>query len=270
MRIAVVSDLHVDVNAGYPVDKALAEVLSASSADMLLIAGDISECFRTTISWVERFEQLAGIPVRYVPGNHDLWRCDALDNDGIYLEFVKDPRCLCSKTLILGRWAVVGDVGWYDYTLSPLYGGNCGFDAMEYGGRIWQDRIRNAWSLDNPGRTAIMLEKLDNMLCECEGKDVIAVTHMLVNKDFIVRGRGREWDYFDAFLGSAGIGGLFLRHPVRYSVSGHVHFRKSCEHDGISFICPCLGYFSEWGLYDAHHADDVMYQVRDSVRFMDI
>ncbi len=270
MRIAVISDLHVDVNAGYPIDRVLAEVLASSFSDMLLIAGDISECCRTTISWVGHFERLAGIPVRYVPGNHDLWRYGGLDNDVIYSEFIKDPRCLCSKTVTLGRWAVVGDVGWYDYTLSPLYGMDCDFDCMSYGGRTWQDRIRNSWSLDNRGRTAAMLDNLDRVLSDCEGKDVIAVTHMLVNKDFIVTGRGREWDYFDAFLGSSGIGGLFLRHPVRYSVSGHVHFRKVSEHDGISFICPCLGYFSEWGLYDGRHADDVMYQIRDSIRFIDI
>ena len=271
MRIAAVSDLHVDVNEDYAVFDALKKILVLAKADMLLIAGDISECCDTTICWIKDFESIAKIPVYYVPDNHDLWRCGGLGNDEIYSMYLADPRCLCGKSIPLGRsWAVVGDAGWYDYTLSPLASENADFDSMTYGGRTWQDKLKNSWSSDNKGRTRMMLGSLERALSLSAGKNIIAVTHMLVNYDLIVRGRGREWDYFNAFLGSQEFGKLFMRYSVKHSISGHVHFRKEAFHDGTRFICPCLGYSSEWGLYDEKHGDDVFFQLSSSLRFIEI
>ena len=271
MKIAAVSDLHVDVNGDYAVFDTLGRLLASLKADMLLVAGDISECCHTTISWIKDFESAAKIPVYYVPGNHDLWRCGDLGNDEIYSMYSSDPRCLCGKSIPLGRsWTVVGDAGWYDYTLSPLESENVDLDSMTYGGRTWQDKLRNSWSGDNKGRTDMMLDSLDRVLSLSDGKNVIAVTHMLVNDDFIVRGRGRMWDYFDAFLGSKEFGKLFMRHCVKYSISGHVHFRKEAFHDGTRFICPCLGYSSEWGLFDEKHGDDVFFQLSSSLKLIEI
>ena len=56
-----------------------------------------------------------------------------------------------------------------------------------------------------------------------------------------------EWDYFNGFLGSKDYGELFLSVPeIKYSISGHVHYRKRLKKGHIDFICNCLGYRSEW------------------------
>jgi len=33
---------------------------------------------------------------------------------------------------------------------------------------------------------------------------------------------------------------------VKYSISGHVHYRKQIRIQNTDFLCNCLGYRSEW------------------------
>lgn len=44
MKTAVISDIHVDINEEYPVVEALAEELNKRDVQLLLLAGDISDC----------------------------------------------------------------------------------------------------------------------------------------------------------------------------------------------------------------------------------
>ena len=46
MRIAAISDLHVDINRDYPVLESLRDEVERSGASCLIVAGDISEDFR--------------------------------------------------------------------------------------------------------------------------------------------------------------------------------------------------------------------------------
>jgi hypothetical protein len=70
---------------------------------------------------------------------------------------------------------------------------------------------------------------------------------MLPIEEFTVPVPNETWDYFNAFLGSRALGDFLLSRPeVKYSVSGHVHYRKQVEKAGKTFICQCLGYSTEW------------------------
>ena len=68
MRIALISDLHIDINREYPILKITAEAAEEKRADVLVIAGDISEDPGMTRSAMAQLQELCCCPVYYVPG----------------------------------------------------------------------------------------------------------------------------------------------------------------------------------------------------------
>ena len=155
MRIGLISDLHVDINEAFPILELTAETAGMQSVDALVIAGDISETQDQTIKAVERLQSLCPFPVYYVPGNHDMWNknCPERRTEEIDRIYREDPHCLSGRHIILekdGRkLALIGDLGWYDYTMaSPEYTEEQ-LDAMTMDGRTWQDKLFNQWTTDN-------------------------------------------------------------------------------------------------------------------------
>ncbi len=276
MRVAVISDLHLDENQAYPVLERLAEMLSAERANLVLVAGDITECVDVTIDVMDLFEELCGCPVYYVPGNHDLWReeRDTRTTDEIYQMFVDDFRCLSGKTQVIrcktGNFALVGDVGWYDYSFANEAFSEEDLRLMQYDGRTWQDKLKNQWTDDNLSCCEMQLERLEKQLKEAGSLPIIAVTHMLPIREFCVPESREMWKYFNGFLGSKKLGELFEKYNVKVSVSGHVHYRKEVMHGNTRYICPCLGYSKEWKLYNEEHGSNLMWQLRDSVRWIEM
>ena len=65
-------------------------------------------------------------------------------------------------------------------------------------------------------------------------------------KEFTVPQEMANWSYFNAFLGTRRLGELYRRYPVEVAICGHVHYRKTLEKDGITWLCRCLNYHSEW------------------------
>ena len=127
MKIAVISDIHVDINREYPVVDCLAFYVKEQHADLLLVAGDLSEHADETIETAALLEQKSGCRVFYVPGNHDMWSedFDKADTDSIYKRYLEDPRCLSGSIQLLrgtnGPFALIGDIGWYDYSFSNAF-----------------------------------------------------------------------------------------------------------------------------------------------------
>lgn len=273
MRIGLISDLHVDINEAFPILELTAETAGMQSVDALVIAGDISETQDQTIKAVERLQSLCPFPVYYVPGNHDMWNknCPERRTEEIDRIYREDPHCLSGRHIILekdGRkLALIGDLGWYDYTMaSPEYTEEQ-LDAMTMDGRTWQDKLFNQWTTDNRSQTKRCLRQLEEQLEACGDLPILAVTHMLPVEDFCVPETpgGLKWGFFKAFLGSTAIEALYKKYPVRYAVCGHVHYRSHVQRDGITHICPCLGYHTEWPLYQlgdnsaAVHIKDALY-----------
>lgn len=276
MKLAAISDIHLDVNQSYPVLGCLAELLRSEHADAVIIAGDITEHAQTSIEAVCRLEEQSGCRVFYVPGNHDMWseNFDEQTTESIYARYVNDPHCLADKPQILegtkGRFALIGDIGWYDYSFaSPDFAAE-ELEQMSCGGRTWQDRLKNQWTADNRKQSALQLRKLEKQLEAAAGLPVIAVTHMIPVREFCVPEERTMWKYFNAFLGTENLGKLFDRCRAVYSISGHVHYRKEAVHGSTRYICPCLGYHTEWKLFSAEHADDPEWQIRDSIRWIEM
>ena len=251
MRIGVISDIHIDRNKAYPVTEVLAEKTKEKKLDCLLLAGDVSNRYKTTFAFFERFAGLTDVPFYFVPGNHDLWdeAGEYGDTREIYRRYAEHPRCLSGRCVPLGGgWAAVGETGWYDHSF-----GNPKFSPEEFArhsmyGRTWMDSVNTRWHADDRQVHREMLARLERSLAEgtAAGSKLIAVPHVVGIRAFLVPETRGKWDYFNAFLGSPDYGELYRRCNVRYGVMGHVHFRRTHAQNGIRFVCACLNYFTEW------------------------
>lgn len=281
MRIGFISDLHIDINREYPVMDVLAGEAAREQLELLAVAGDISETPDETVEEMERLEERlrseSGCRLFYVPGNHDMWNinCPQSDSDAIYSRYLGDENCLSGRSIRLGdrggQSFLIGDIGWYDYSFAGTQYSREELDGMSISGRIWQDRLYNSWTEDNPGKNRLMLRQIEETMTECEktpGASFIAVTHMLPIKEFCVPAEQPDWDFFNAYLGSAALGRLYGRHNVKYAVCGHVHYRSRLEKDGITWICPCLGYHTEWPLYGLKD-NSLLTHLQDALQIID-
>lgn len=277
MRIGLISDLHIDINKDYPILELTAQAAAEGSVDVLIIAGDISETQSQTLQAIKTLQKLCAFPVYYVPGNHDMWNknCSEKTTEEIDSIYKADSHCLSGKHIILEKngkqMALVGDVGWYDYSMaSPEYSKDI-LNGMTMDGRTWQDKLFNQWTEDNQKQMKWCLDRLEEQLKACGHLPILAVTHMLPIKDFCVpeKPEGIKWGFFNAFLGSTAIEELYRRYSVKYAVCGHVHFRSCVQKDGIRHICPCLGYHTEWPLYQL--ADNrAVTHIKDALYVLDV
>ncbi|MGN0203565.1 MAG: metallophosphoesterase [Coprococcus sp.] len=280
MRIGLISDLHIDINKNYPILEMTAEAADAKEADVLVIAGDISETPEVTLSAMEQLRRLCSCPVYYVPGNHDMWNknCPGMKTEDIYRAYREDNCCLSGKKVVLEkdgvRLALTGDIGWYDYSMASSEYTREQLERMSIGARTWQDKLFNQWTDNNELQMSVSLEKLEKQLMACGDLPVLAVTHMLPVRDFCVPESQKDWGFFNAFLGSTALEELYQHYPVRYAVCGHVHYRSQVKRNGILYICPCLGYHSEWPLYELANTNgdagaDARRHVRDALYILE-
>ncbi len=252
MKIGVISDLHVDLNelAGEPsIEEALIEVAGERRLDGLIVAGDISNDANRSLAVLHELKRRCGIPVWFVPGNHDYWSKINGNRDtwSIYRQFQTFEGCLSERPAVLDNgWVILGNSGWYDYTMGePGYKFD-DFERMHAMDRTWQDSLYVTWGMSNRDIHKYFYDSLERELAEHRGKSIVMVTHMLGHPYFKVPMPHPQWSYFNAFLGSTEYAELYRRYGVRYGIMGHVHYRKDYEDQGTKLICACLGYRKEW------------------------
>jgi len=252
MKIGFISDIHIDVNREYSILEEISEHIREENIDVVVIAGDISEDASTTIEAMEKLEKSSQASIYYVPGNHDLWSDDLrlLPTSVIYEKYKNDSRCLVDNPVLLkGKketFALIGDVGWYDYTFGDAQFNISDFERMNYNNMTFNDTIKNSWTIDNRGQSDYFLNKLKNQMDKYKEFPMILVTHMLPIKDFTVPKEHKNWNYFNAYLGTNKLQKLYEKYCVKYAVCGHVHYRKEIEKHGIHYYCACLNYHNEW------------------------
>lgn len=263
IKTLCISDIHVDINREHPVMETLADYAMQKEAKCILIAGDICEDVYKVMEQIRWLKERTGIHVYYVPGNHDLWHSkdSTLTTDEIYRLYCEDGNCLCGKQVVVGEHIVLGDAGWYDYSFGSSEYSCDQYDGMEYEGRTWQDKYYNDWTVDNKGRNAWFLERMEKQLknaveymkqenSSCgmnKIKGIVSVTHMLPHRAFTVPVDDKPmWKFFNAFLGSEALGRLYEQYPVDIALCGHVHYRNEFVEKGIRYMCRCLNYASEW------------------------
>lgn len=253
MKIAVISDIHADAygNITFPAE-ALAEVLNKTDAEMVIIAGDISDNYINTFQFIEFFTSKCHLKPVFVPGNHDLWSTHH-PNESIWNildKYRQYDSCLVNRTLDLGNnWVIVGGCGWYDYSFADT---RFTYDMLKtrfYQDRTWMDSRYVQLGMSDAEFHTRQIRELNDQLLQSKGKNVIFVTHMVNNPNMVVpsnMANWKKWSYFNGFLGSWELYRLTRYESVRYAVCGHVHFRKDLSEDGRKYLCRCLGSRSEF------------------------
>jgi putative phosphoesterase len=280
VKLGILSDIHVDINLIREQDfiiPSMADFARTHHLDAWLIAGDISSDYRLTLEALRKLESLSSRPCFFVPGNHDIWTEKHKDMNSweIYHELQSHERNVSREPVKLKEgWYLTGDLGWYDYSFGdPAYTAE-DFDRMIYRDgckeeRVWQDSVMAVWNRPTRDTHEYFLSSLEKKLSSRSSGNLIVMTHVLPIEDFTVgmdHPQHEMWKYLNAFLGGKSYGELLFRHPsVRYSICGHIHYRKEALHRGIRFYCACLGYSSEWA-----SPDDPASEIENAAVILDI
>lgn len=248
MRIGIISDLHVDEAPEGEVLAALAARTSILKPDTIIIPGDLSSSWRTSLRLVEDLEDLTGLPVFFVPGNHDLWNRDHPEENAqtATAALGRHPGCLSGRRISFRGWNLLGETGWYDSSFAEGRFSSEEISLMAFGGRTWQDSLYTRWPEPMEARCRLFMEALGHSLEGLDASRTIVVTHVVPRIEFTVRPPEGIWTYFNALLGSASYGAMLAARGVRASLFGHVHYRSRMVLDGVEWICPCLGTRNEW------------------------
>jgi len=258
MRLLATADLHYNQPKSRALADALIEEMNGIQADALIVVGDTAGSDGDALErCLSRF-QFDG-PKLFVAGNHELWTHEA-DSYSIFAEQL--PRrvramgwhWLQDEPLINGETAIVGSIGWYDYSFAwPALGIPRRFYAAKVSPGAAERLSEFAPLLDrtddlsvqarrivarwNDGRFAKLGRSdeafLDEMLASME-RQLRAVSHVprvavathCVPLAGLLPPTGRsQWDFCRAYLGSERMGELILRFPnVRQILCGHSHF----------------------------------------------
>ncbi|WOS95459.1 metallophosphoesterase [Nosocomiicoccus massiliensis] len=254
MKIGVISDLHVDRYHNDEINEStfLREVsneVRRLSLDLLIIAGDISNDHIKSQQFTQAIEGVTGVKVIFIPGNHDFWNASGDDKSSweIYDYFKHQPNSLLEKPYIINdEWAIVGSPAWYDYSFASERFSYEELERRAFKGGHWQDKFNIDFKISDVDVANYFAELTKKDLEKVKDKKIILVTHVATNKKFRVPMPHKIFDYYNAFMGTTKYDDFYNEYDIRYSVSGHIHFRHNFIENGVTFICACLGYRREW------------------------
>jgi len=220
--------------------------------DVLIVAGDLVGLGKSWI--VPTLERLA--PPKclklIVPGNHDLW-LEGGDSFGYYRTLLPELYAACGWHMldtgpkVVGSTAFVGTVGWYDYSFhdpaSPLAPGKADYDyeTKRWGGMpMWMDAVFVRLGMSDTTFNSLLLARLREQIKSLPRrvKTIVAVSHHIAFQDMVIRKpHDQEWNFCNAFQGSAGLGELLLEDPrVRFHFCGHSHFKRRLKRGALTSI----------------------------------
>lgn len=253
MKVGFISDLHIDRNPEIPSAEyvtRLKEIIAFKKLDRLVIGGDISNHYSSTIKFVEALQNQAEIPVHFIPGNHDFWEeADATkDTKGIYQIYKDHPQSLIERPLQLNdAYTIVGHPGWYNHAVydkdkfTP--------EEVEQGKfrwAYWQDKLRMDWEMTDQEVSTHFTNIITNDLEKVSTKNIILQTHVVTVPEFTMPMPHRIFDFFNAFIATDDLKNVHKEYPISHQFMGHIHFRSKIQKEQTEFISNSLGYRREW------------------------
>lgn len=276
MRLLITADLHFN----HPKSRVLAEEVidrvNAAGGDVLLVIGDTAAADGDAMEQCLSRFRFAG-PKLLVAGNHELWTHGPDSYDLLHHALPERAQALGWQWLqyqpfIAGDVAIVGSVGWYDYSFAQpnlhiprrFYQHKVSPGAAE---RFEEFRFlfepaddipssaREIVARWNDGRHVKLhrsdeafldelLALLDRQLSALQDKrQVIAAIHHLPFRELLPPPHSAQWDFAKAYLGSEKIGELLLGFPnVSHVYCGHSHLPGEATVGPIQAINVGSGY----------------------------
>ena len=276
MRLLITADLHYNHPRSREAARELISRMNEAGGDVLLVVGDtavadgddLEECLS-----LFRFEG----PKLLVAGNHELWTNGA-DSYRILMEEL--PRraekmgwqWLADEPFRSGDLAIVGTVGWYDYSFAQA---ELGIPRRFYERKIspgvaeryqeyadllidrsdipkgagdffarWNDGVHVKLGRSDEAFLGELLETLDRQLSSvADARTVVAAVHCLPFAELLPPPHSAQWDFAKAYLGSGKIGDILLKYPnVKRVYCGHSHFPARARVGQIDAINIGSGY----------------------------
>lgn len=255
MKVAMISDLHVDSNH-VNLDVELAQeaaYLRAQGIDLYLIAGDITNHFDRSLAIVSRLQRLlAPAQVRFIAGNHDMLHGVSYTQ----LESDLDPLYLHNKSYDLPGtdWRVIGNNGWYDYLFADNLPQR---DFAAWKRAFWVDGTIEQPMSDEDRMTRVLQQVTTQFQAASrDHKKILFMTHFVPTREFIkYTADNRFWNMANALMGSPRLGELTDRFAVPIVLFGHLHRHFWPQHLGTNcYYNQAVGYHNahvnEWYTFD--------------------
>ncbi len=274
MKLLVTADLHFNHGKSHQLAKDLIEQINQTDADVLLVVGDTATADENQLEAALPLIHFSG-PKLFICGNHELWT----RRDDSYMIFKQE---LPERIAALGwHWleenpfvqdglAIVGSVGWYDYSYAPASlqiprrfyeaklspGAAAYFSAFNHLlGDDVPESAREIFARWNDGKLVKLHRTDDNFLSErmaglnqslsqvpahCR---VIAGVHHVPFSQLLPPRHSPAWDFARAYLGSDLIGNLLLEDTrITHVFCGHSHFASEQQIKHIHAINIGSGY----------------------------
>jgi 3',5'-cyclic AMP phosphodiesterase CpdA len=258
VRLLVTADLHFNHPRSRPLAEELIDRMNRAGGDVLVVVGDSAGSHGDALEQCLSRFRFKG-PKLFVPGNHELWTAGG---DSYALWTTELPRrCaamgwqwLSDAPFVAGDVAIVGSLGWYDYSFAPP---ELGIPRRFYERKIspgvadrlaeyadlldeqsdiapvarqivarWNDGVHVKLGRSDEQFLDELLARLDRQLGElAKMKTIVAAIHCLPFAELLPPSHSAQWDFAKAYLGSGRIGQVLLRHTnVKRVFCGHSHF----------------------------------------------
>jgi 3',5'-cyclic AMP phosphodiesterase CpdA len=280
MRLIVTADLHYN----HPRSRASAveciEAINRAGGDALLLVGDTAVADGTALEECLGLFRFDG-PKLFVAGNHELWTSGP-DSHALFTDDL--PRrvralgwhWLQTEPFVAGTLAIVGSIGWYDYSFAPadlgiphrFYAAKTSPGAASHLGGGHLDLLSRIDDISprgleivarwNDGRFIKLGRSdeqfLDELLAQLEAQlafvsgaaQVVAAIHHVPLKELLPPVGGGRWDFAKAYLGSPRLGELVRSYRnVKYILCGHSHMPAQARLGPIQAINVGSGYRSK-------------------------
>lgn len=258
MKFDLASDLHINHYAPFRWDN-----VTPSEADILIIAGDMSEDLEETADFLFDAKKYYK-NVCYVDGNHDHYQINKASKDRKSVseneQFLSDAAnkdgwtYLVSTDLVLGDTAIIGNNGWYSWNT-----GDARYTEVDY---------RNAWKLYMSDSRLIKFNTMEpNGLAERDArilsdkvlkydkddtiKNIVCVTHTLPIFDVLTVKKEKN----SADVAWNLLGGSFYNHymenvnelsqKVKLFCFGHTHYDHDVTKNHTRIVSHPKGYPGE-------------------------
>lgn len=258
MRLLVTADLHFNHGRSRALAEKVIGEMNSAGGDVLLVVGDTAAADGDSLERCLSLFRFAG-PKLFVAGNHELWTHGPDSHRLLTDELPRRVRALGWHWLQDQPWidsgvAIVGSVGWYDYSFAPdslgiprrFYEHKVSPGAAERfaeyahlmpGGQDVPPHAREILARWNDGKFVKLGRSdeqfLDELLSQLRSqlesvssaKTVIAAVHHVPFGELLPPGHGSQWDFARAYLGSHRIGGVLSEFSnLRHVFCGHSHF----------------------------------------------